>query len=176
MSKQPRSLKSRALQLLAQREQSHVELRRKLLAHAMAEAAAAENAGVATEGADSAGQRADAEAQVEAVLAWLEANRFLSAERFAESRVNARSERYGNLRIRHELAQHEISLTPEAGQALVESEFARARAVCARKFRSPPDSATERARRARFLGARGFSADVIRRVLREASRPACGNT
>jgi regulatory protein len=37
--KQPRSLKARALQLLAQREQSRTELRRKLLRHARAELA-----------------------------------------------------------------------------------------------------------------------------------------
>ncbi len=164
MLKQPRTLKSRALQLLAQREQSKVELRRKLLVHARAaEAAAASEAGVSAP--------AGAEAQVDAVLAWLEANRFLSAARFAESRVNARAGRFGNLRIRHELAQHDVSLSPEAEQALVDSELARARAVRARKFSAVPDSAAEHARQARFLAARGFSSDAIRRVLREALRP-----
>ena len=170
--KRPRLLKARALQLLAQREQSKVELRRKLLAHARA---AGREAQAAPVDAKATAAPADAEAQVDAVLAWLETNRFLSAERFAESRVNARAGRFGNLRIRHELAQHEVSLSPEAEQALVDSELTRARAVRARKFRAPPDTVAEHARQARFLGARGFSTDVIRRVLREASRPDRGD-
>ena len=118
--KQPRSLKSRALQLLAQREQSRVELRRKLLAHALAGAdpdtadtADGADTGNAVEDADPETKRAGTEAEVEAVLAWLEANRFLCAERFAESRVNARAGRFGNLRIRHELAQHSAGVAPQ---------------------------------------------------------------
>ncbi|MEO7009105.1 MAG: RecX family transcriptional regulator [Caldimonas sp.] len=170
MLKRPRTLKARALQLLAQREQSKVELRRKLLVHARAAEAAASEAGVA-----EADRLPGAEAQVDAVLAWLEANRFLSAERFAESRVNARAGRFGNLRIRHELAQHDVTLAPEAEQALVDSELDRARAVRARKFSAAPDSAVEHARQARFLAARGFSSDAIRRVLREAARPDRGD-
>ncbi len=163
--KRPRSLKSRALQLLAQREQSRIELRRKLLAHARAVVVDL------SAPLDPAGDPApDAEAQVDAVLDWLEANRFLSAERFAESRVHVRAERFGNLRIRHELAQHEVALSPEAQQALVDTELARARAVRARKFPQPPATPAENARQARFLGARGFSSDVIRRVLREATQ------
>ena len=70
--------KSRALQLLAQREQSRVELRRKLLAHALAP-------GDADPGDET--PTATAAAQVDAVLDWLEADRFLSDERFVESRV-----------------------------------------------------------------------------------------
>ena len=208
--KRPRSLKSRALQLLAQREQSRVELRRKLLAHARAEAAACRShvtaevlqapaigSGVASPAAlrpaaaqalsqvrscpddfpAASGDRypdvapADLEAQVDAVLAWLEANRFLSAERFAESRMHARTGRFGNLRIRHELAQHQVTLSDAAQQALVDSELDRARAVRLRKFSGAPESAEERARQARFLAGRGFSADVIHRVLRLACRP-----
>ncbi len=110
------------------------------------------------------------EARVDEVLAWLEAHGFLSAERFIESRVNARSARFGNLRIRHELAQHDVSLSPETEQALAASELARARRVRDRKFSASPNSATENARQARFLSARGFSSDVVHRVLREAQR------
>ncbi|HEX7439942.1 MAG TPA: RecX family transcriptional regulator [Caldimonas sp.] len=163
--KRPRSLKSRALQLLALREQSRVELRRKLLAHARA--VEADPSAPAAAAGDCA---PDAQAQVDAVLDWLEANRFLSAERFVESRVRVRAERFGNVRIRHELAQHEVVLSSDAEQGLVDSELARARAVRARKFPQPPATPAESARQARFLGARGFSSDVIRRVLREAAQ------
>jgi regulatory protein len=122
------SLKGRALQLLAQRDQSRLELRGKLLRHAAAEARAADadaDASGSMGGNDASENDASDEgdrrhAQIEALLDWLEANRFLSAERFAESRVHAREARFGNRRIRAELAQHGVALTPEVAQALAE--------------------------------------------------------
>ena len=163
--KPPRSLKSRALQLLAQREHSRVELRRKLLPHAFAED---EAAAVERDPGDAAALR------VEALLDWLEAHKYLSQERFVEARVHARSARFGNLRIRGELEQHALALPPEAAQALKDSELERARQVCARRFAAAGTTPDERANQARFLAGRGFSAEVIWRVLREAASPAEG--
>jgi len=170
------SLKGRALQLLAQRDQSRVELRIKLLRHVAAEArardlAAAQDACAGDDGAPPAeadpGEEAElGRAEVEALLDWLEANRYLSAERFAESRVHARAARFGNRRIQAELAQHGVALAPEVAQALSESELQRAAAVRERRFQAPPRDAAERAAQARFLAGRGFSAEVIQRVLR----------
>lgn len=188
--KAPQSLRARALQLLAQRDQSPVELRRKLLARAREMARQAASAALPVEvvtddvpSGDAALRKkpnngmsaphdppVDPGIEVDAVLQWLEEKRFLSVERFAESRMNARASRFGNLRIRHELAQHGAALSPEANQALVASELDRARAVHSRRFADRPSDAKERARQARFLAARGFSADVIRRVLRESTR------
>ena len=171
-------MKARALQWLAQREHSRIELRRKLLSHVRAQDAAAratEQAAPAqpdVDGADpsDASGVPDAIARVEAVLDWLEAHQYLSHERFAESRVHARASRFGNLRIRQELAQHEVTLSPETTQALKDNELARARSVWERKYSGTPVTAAERARQARFLSSRGFTADVIRQVLREAGR------
>ena len=154
-----RSLKSRALQWLAQREQSRVELRRKLFPHAVAEDAAAAEAGALPPEQSSA-------SRVEAVLDWLEAHRYLSQERFAESRVHARASRFGNLRIRQELKQHQVALSPDVALALKETELQRARAVRERKFAAWPASAAERAKQARFLAGRGFSPEAIGRALR----------
>ena len=193
-----RSLKARALQLLAQREHSRAELRRKLMVQARtdallepgehadaarraADAADATDAAEAAEAADSAepvgadtdpaeATPVDAVAQVEAVLDWLEANNYLSQERFVESRVHARAARFGNLRIRQELAQHAVTLSPQAAQVLEDSELERARAVWARKYGAAPEGLAEHARQARFLASRGFSADVIRQLLRGAAR------
>jgi regulatory protein len=53
---------------------------------------------------------------------------------------------------------------------LRDSEQQRAQAVWARKFGQPPASAAERARQMRFLAGRGFSADVVRAVLRGAGQ------
>ena len=157
--KPPRSLKARALQWLAQREHSRVELRRKLLPHAVAEVEFAASSGAAS------AEPAPA-ARVEAALDWLEAHGYLSTERFVESRVHARSGRFGNLRIRHELKQHQVALPAEAAQVLKDSELQRARAVRERKFAQVPTTTAERARQARFLAGRGFSPDVIARALR----------
>jgi regulatory protein len=160
----PRSLKARALQWLAQREHSRSELRRKLMRHArQAEA----EPGDASSDTDDA-----APARVDALLDWLEAHRYLSQERFAESRVHARAERYGNLRIRQELASHQVALTPAAEQSLKDSELGRARALWARRFDAAATSPAERAKQARYLAGRGFSAEVVRRVLREAGTAA----
>ena len=152
-AKPPRSLKARALQLLAQREQSRVELRRKLLAAAEPDEAA------------------DLGARVEVLLDWLDAQGYLSPERFAEARVHARAARHGNRRILHELQQHQVKLTPEAAQALEASEMDRARAVWQRKFQAAPPDAAERAKQARFLIGRGFSAEVVHRLLRDSEGP-----
>jgi len=187
--KAPQSLKARALQLLAQRDQSPVELRRKLLARArdLARQASGTVSGEVVAGDGLSGDAAllnkpvngmpappdppgSPESEVDAVLRWLEEKRFVSVERFAEARVNARSPRFGNLRIRHELAQHGAVLSEEANQALVASELDRARAVHACRFAGAPSDLKQSARQARFLAARGFSADVIRRVLRESAR------
>jgi len=157
--KAQRSLKGRALQWLAQREHSRGELRRKLLPHAVAEAEVAAEAGA------SATELAPA-ARVDTLLDWLEAHNYLSHERFAESRVHARASRFGNLRIRQELKQHQVSLSTEAAQALKDSELQRACAVLERKFADPPCDTAERAKQARFLAGRGFSPEVIARALR----------
>ena len=159
-----RSLRARALQWLAQREQSRVELRRKLLRQARADLASAGEPDDANEAREEGVTE-----QVDAVLDWLESNGYLSAERFVESRVNARAGRYGNLRIRQELQQHQLGLSGELAQTLGASEVDRARAVRARRFAEPPRDAAERARQARFLIGRGFSSDAVRAALRDPS-------
>jgi regulatory protein len=105
--------------------------------------------------------------EVDAVLDWLQAHRYLSEERFVESRIHARSSRFGNLRIRQELQQHGLTLSPELTAGLRHSEHERASEVRQRKFGDSPATSVERARQARFLAGRGFSADVIWRVLRQ---------
>lgn len=107
-------------------------------------------------------------AEVDAVMAWLTAHGYLSQQRFAESRVNARQSRFGNLRITRELQQHGVVLDAEAQQALRASEYDRARDVWQRRYGAggPPQDAATRVRQMRFLTGRGFSPEVVRRVLR----------
>lgn len=105
-------------------------------------------------------------AEVDAVLDWLQAHRFLCDERFVESRVHARASRFGNLRIKQELSQHGVVLSADTASALHDSEIARATDVLQRKFSTAPANQRERAKQARFLSSRGFSSDVVWRVLR----------
>jgi regulatory protein len=87
-----------------------------------------------------------------------------SDERYAEERSRVLSRKYGAARIRHDLrakgiAEDILRSVSAAG------ELERARAILERKYRSAATTAHERARRARFLQGRGFSTEVIVRLL-----------
>jgi regulatory protein len=139
------SLRERALRLLARREHARMELARKLAPHA------------------------ESAEELEQLLDDLCARRLLSDERYVEMRMNARSARFGNARLAHELRTQGV-----AGElvdtALSEAtdELSRAREVWQRKFGalSETQDASGRARQIRFLMGRGFSGETIRRVLR----------
>lgn len=163
MATRPASIKQRALQWLAQREHSRSELRDKLL-RLLQRSTPADR--------DERPDPAQAAAEVDALLQRLEADGYLSTSRFVESRVNARQSRYGNLRIRQELQQHGVALDAEAQQALQVSEFDRAREVWRKKFGVPATDAAARLRQMRFLAGRGFSMDVVRRLLGRPGRSA----
>ena len=140
------SLKGRALKYLAAREHSRAELTRKLAPHA--------------ESAD----------EVARVLDELEARGFLSAERFAESVVHRKAARYGVARLKAELAQHQLpeDITRSVTQALRDSELDRAQALWVKRFGAVAQSPAELAKQMRFLAGRGFSGEVIRRVVKGA--------
>lgn len=188
----PASLKVRALQWLSQREHSRSELRGKLLhllercrreplppqdgegrrdgesrlqrdvrAHPPVTAVAG---AVAETGVDP-------QAEVDTLLDWLEQRGYLSDARFAEVRVQSRQARYGNQRIRQELRQRGVSLDETQEAELAGSEFSRACAVWQRKYDAPAADAGARLRQMRFLVGRGFSLDVVQRVLRQAGQP-----
>ena len=144
------SLKARALRYLAAREHSRLELGRKLARHA-------------EEGDD-----------VGAVLDWLQAQKFLSEERFAESLVNRRAARFGNSRIVSELQSHGVDESTVAGlkAELAAGEDERAWEVWRRKFRQPAADAPEAAKQMRFLQQRGFSHGAIQSVMRRAKKMA----
>lgn len=137
------TLRERALRLLARREHARVELSRKLAPHA------------------------ESAEQLETLLDELTTRRLLSDERYVEMRLNARSARFGNARLAHELRTQGVAeeLVSEA-LASAADELTRARQVWQRKFGETPADAGERARQMRFLMSRGFSGETIRRVLR----------
>ena len=167
----PASLKVRALQWLSQREHSRAELRDKLLRLlastrrdddiAQPQAAASADAAAAA--------MADPETEVDTLLAWLEQRGYLSDARFVQVRVQARQSRYGNQRLRQELRQRGVAIDPATEAELAGSEFARACAVWQRRYDAPATDAAGRLRQMRFLVGRGFSMDVVQRVLRQAA-------
>lgn len=184
-SRAPLSLKARAIGLLAQREHSRTELRRKLVRLLQQQAARAGNSPASRRTRDSTGRpdedapiepeafdEADTQAQLEAIEALLDslvAEGYLSEARFVESRLHVRSNRFGLQRIQQELAQHGLKLEPAQQAALKSTELERAREVWHRRFGSDPATdADARARQTRFMLARGFGADVIRQLLRGA--------
>ena len=178
MARQPLSLKARAIGLLAQREHSRLELRRRLLtierrARASAAAtAAAEGDSLSDTPSDAAHLDESAaieaaEATVDALLDTLAAGGYLNESRFVESRVHQRSSRFGVQRIQQELAQHGLKLDAEQQDVLRASELERAREVWLKRFGTEPArEPAEQARQTRFLLARGFPSDLVRRLLR----------
>jgi len=136
----PEQLKARALRHLVRREHSRAELARKLAAHAAS--------------------RED----LEALLDSLVAKKQLSDERYAEERARALSRKYGVAKIRHDLKAKGMS-DGIVDAVSSEGELERARAILERKYRVPAATREERAKRARFLQGRGFSSDVVLRLV-----------
>ncbi len=131
------------MRLLSQREHSRRELERKLQAYEEAPGTLAQ------------------------ALDELQARGFISEERVVESVLNRRASRLGATRIRQELQDKGLdgALIDQALSGLKDSELSRAREVWQRKFEALPQTPQERARQARFLLARGFTGEVVRRVL-----------
>jgi regulatory protein len=108
---------------------------------------------------------------LEAVLDELEERNWLSDARAATQLVDAKRGRFGSQRIAHELRQRGIGddLIAATLPELKASELESARDVWQRKFGKPPQDAVEKARQIRFLQSRGFSAEVILKVLKSAA-------
>ncbi len=138
------SLRGCALQALARREYSRVELKSKLL------------------------PRVTEDDNLDALLDDLEKRGWLSDARALEQTVRIRSARFGTQRIAHELRQKGISddLITAAIPQLKEGELESARNVWQRKFASPPQDQKEKAKQVRFLQSRGFSMDIIFKVMK----------
>lgn len=144
------SLKGRALRLLATREQSRSELEKKLKPFE------------------------ETPGQIAQVLDELQAKDFISEARVVESVINRHQAKLGASRIRQELFSKGIDkeAVVEAMAGLKATELDRARELWQRKFGvksggQKPDRAAQ-AKQMRFLAARGFSGDVIRRVMAAA--------
>jgi len=133
------------MDLLARREHGRVELTRKLL------------------------QRGACQDMIDTALDRLTQEGLLSESRYLESYINYRAgSGYGPLRIREELSQRGLS-RGDIEEALRESGFnwqEQLQDTWRRKFAGKlPEDAKERARQGRFLSYRGYTLEMIGRVL-----------
>jgi regulatory protein len=146
--RQPLSLKARALGLLARREHSREELRRKL------------------------SPRVEEGDDLEALLDELARKGWLSEARFVEQTVRAKSRKFGPLKIAQHLREKGIGdeAIADAIAAAETGQDETLAAVWRSRFGQPPRDAAEKARQVRFLQARGFPLESILRLLRDAGR------
>jgi regulatory protein len=141
------SLKGRALRALSGRDHSRVELERKL------------------------GSFEEEPGQLAKVLDELQTKGFLDEQRAADSLAHRRGQKLGTARVVQEMRAKGIE--PEAishaTQHLKATEIERAREVWRKKFGAPAQDAAERGKQMRFLITRGFSSEIIRRIVSGAS-------
>ena len=138
------SLSARAMRLLARREHSRDELRRKLER-------------IATESDD-----------VEGVIETLARKGWLSDARYAEQAVRAKARRFGPLKVAYALrakgvADETIAAAFHAAGADGAADMER---VWRSRFSQQPQNDRERARQVRFLQGRGFPLDDVLKFLR----------
>ncbi len=147
-----------AVALLSRRDFVRAELRARLLR-------------LARRYGEGAGPSAEVDhAAVDQVLDRVQAQGLLSERRFVEGFVRTRAARFGPARLRYELARRgvEPDLIDAAIGPLQDDEFERAYSLWLKRFKCGARDARQRASGARFLAARGFSHDVIRRILKTA--------
>lgn len=139
------SLKARAVGLLSRREHSRVELERKLAPFA------------------------DSQDELARVLDELSKTGWQSDERYTQGWVHRKAGLHGAARIAQDLRQNGIAAQQiaEAQEELKLTELPRAKAVWQKKFTQAPQPGNnaEYARQGRFLLSRGFSSDIVRKVL-----------
>lgn len=139
----PEIVRQKALDLLARREHSATELRRKLLSR-----------GYATD-------------TITQVLAALAAAGLQDDARFAEAYTGSRiAKGYGPQRIARELEQRGVA-EHLAAAALEEAQVdwaAQAQALQLKKFGKAPGGLKELAQQSRFLTQRGFTSEQVRRA------------
>lgn len=140
----PIAIRKVAMDILAMREHGRIELKRKLL------------------------RKGALPELVDAVLDQLTADKLLSEHRYLESYIRSRvNAGYGPLRIQQELMERGISKA-DIKQALQEAPYdwqEKLEEAWQRKFNNLPQDAKEKAKQGRFLIYRGFSMEMVSKLL-----------
>lgn len=165
----PQSLQSLAVQYLSRREYSRSELARKL---AQPSAAAIKQSRLAPDLAQPKSPSVD---EINAVLDELEKQDYLNDARFALSLVHRKAGKLGASRLMQELSQHKLDSTvaSELSNQLKSSEQLRCFEAWSQRFShkdlsnlDPLSAHAAKDKQMRFLIARGFASDAVRKVLR----------
>ncbi|WP_431001617.1 recombination regulator RecX [Klebsiella pneumoniae] len=149
-------LLDRAIRILAMRDHSEQELRRKLVAPVMSK-----------NGPEALDATPD---ELEQVVAWCIENRYLDDNRFVGQFIASRSRKgYGPARIRQELSQKGIA-RQVVDQAMRKCDIdwvSLAREQAQRKYGEPlPSAFTEKVKVQRFLHYRGYLMEDIQEIWR----------
>lgn len=140
-------LKNKALYFLARREYGYKELYNRLSKY--------------TDNLD----------QVKQIVDDLVVQGYLSEERFVKSYLNSKSSKFGPRKIRYDLLQKQVdeALVSQAIRTLYPDEYTAAYQVWLRKYGAYPVNHTEQAKQIRFLLSRGFSYDVVMKIVNQKS-------
>ncbi|OSI08931.1 recombination regulator RecX [Neisseria animaloris] len=141
--KPQKSLRTRALDILARQEISRAEFKRKLAPYA------------------------ESEEELDKLLAEFAERNWQSDERFAEAYIHSKSRMHGRLRLKQALAAKGVA--EETAREFLpnrDSELQTAVAVLRKKFKRPGPDLKETQRQMRFLAYRGFDMDIIRAALK----------
>jgi regulatory protein len=136
-------IRDRALGYLARRDHTRLELTRKLA------------------------QASYPQEEIDPLLDDFVQRGWLSNQRFAENYVQQKQQRFGTLKLAHELRSRGIddSTIQQALSTAKETELEHANQVWKKRFGSPPVNVLEKAKQVRFLQGRGFSPEIIRRTI-----------
>lgn len=143
--KTEKSLRTRAMDIVARQEISRSELKRKLARYS------------------------EDENEIETVLDEFARNRWQSDTRYTEAYIHSKSRQHGSLRLKHALAEKGIdSDTIEKYLPQPEEEFATACDILRKKFRQPAATPADKQKQLRFLIYRGFQTDTAYRAISSA--------
>lgn len=140
-------LKSRALYYLAKREYSASELKEKLKTFTIE----------LNLNQDDLGN----------LIAELQKQNLQSDDRFCESYINSKKNKFGILRLQHDLAQKGISedIISIYINSLRDDEYNFALGVWQKKFDAPAKDQNEKAKQIRFMQGRGYGYEIINKII-----------
>lgn len=142
-----------AVNYLAKREYSRIELHKKLTSSFDAYVSTNED---------------HHNALINHVLDDLAQHNWQSDQRYAEQISKVKGALFGVARLKQEFKQRGLSneLIQQELTALKNTELARATEVWLRKFGHAPTDLKEQAKQARFMASRGFGFDVVRQIIK----------
>jgi len=145
MTDNPINLKAKAIDFLSRRDYSYSELYTKLKKY--------------TDDLDA----------IKAVVDEMVEKKYLNEERFIENFIHSKSKKYGSLKIKH-LLHNKVNnreLVNELYQQAEIDELNIAQQIWQRKFYGQVvTTANERAKQIRFMLSRGFSLDLVLKLLK----------